>query len=140
MFKDMGFNLAEFMKTSPVIAVAGATNHTAKFGNIIFRDLLDKGYKVIPVNPRATTIEDIPAWHSLTEAAGEMKIDLVNYVVPPKITNEILEESKSLGITKAWVQPGAGNEQTREFLEKNNFDYLLNACIMVQSAPVSNRL
>ena len=34
------------------IALVGASNDPAKFGNRIFRDLVAKGYAVWPVNPR----------------------------------------------------------------------------------------
>ena len=130
----MSFDLAEYLQSRPIIALVGATNQKEKFGNIIFHDLLRKNFRVIPVNPRATTIDGVQAFKSLSAAANAENIDLVVYVVPPKITLETLKESKELGLTRAWVQPGAGDESVRMFLEENKYDYLMNACVMVQAS------
>ena len=46
-----------FLDKKNVIAVVGASDNRDKYGNIIFRDLRDAGYKVIPVNPNADIVE-----------------------------------------------------------------------------------
>ena len=43
------------------IALVGASNDPAKFGNRIFRDLVAKGYAVWPVNPHEPEIEGVAA-------------------------------------------------------------------------------
>ena len=45
----------------------------------------------------------------------------------------ILEESLDLGFMNVWLQPGAESPQTIAFLQEHDFNYLANACIMVQS-------
>ncbi|GIX43060.1 MAG: CoA-binding protein [Leptospiraceae bacterium] len=126
-------NLVEYLKQNPTIALVGATNDKSKYGNIIFHDLLNKGYTIYPVNPKATTIDGHKAYKNLEELLKEHQIDLVVFVVPPKITYDILQEALRLNLKKVWIQPGAGNEEVREFLEKHQFDYLMDACVMVMS-------
>ena len=41
------------------IAVAGASSNPEKYGNKIVRNLLGKGYTVLPLNPREETIEGL---------------------------------------------------------------------------------
>lgn len=130
----MDLNLVEVLRERPLIALVGATNDAAKFGNIILKDLLRKNYSVVPINPRATTVEGITAYPSLTAARENHDLGLVVYVVPPKLTLASLAEAKELGLNRVWVQPGAGDEQVREYLESNDFAYLMNACVMVQAA------
>lgn len=127
------FDLVKHLNTNPVIALVGATNDSTKFGNIILRDLLRKGYTVRPVNPKATAVEGIPAFKDLASAAAVGEIGLVVYVVPPKLTRQSLEEALKLSLKKVWVQPGAGNEEVREFLDSNGFQYLMDACVMVEA-------
>jgi hypothetical protein len=43
-------------RTTTRIAVVGASNSPSKFGNIIVKDLLRRGYTVVPVNLHETTI------------------------------------------------------------------------------------
>ncbi len=129
----MNLNLVEILKQNPNIALVGATNDKSKYGNIIFHDLHTKGYQVYPINPRATTIDGHKAYSSLSELSKILQINLVVFVVPPKITLQILNECLSLGLKKVWIQPGAGDESVREYLEKNEFTYLTDACVMVMS-------
>ena len=85
-------------------AVVGASNDENKYGHKVFDDLLENGYHVIPINPNEE--EDIldqevfPTLSSVPE-----KIDVVIFVVPPTVTEKVLEEVKSLGIKNVWMQP-----------------------------------
>lgn len=128
----MNLDLVEFLRTEPVIAIVGATNDSSKYSNIIMRDLLAKGFKVLPINPRAKEVLGVPAYPDLKTALKENP-GLVVYVVPPKITLESLKEALKLNLKKVWIQPGAGDEAVREFLDENGFEYLLNACVMMET-------
>ncbi|MCE9598871.1 MAG: CoA-binding protein [Spirochaetia bacterium] len=127
------FDLVAYLKTNPRIALVGATNDASKFGNIILRDMVSKGYSIVPVNPRATAVEGIPAVPDLAAAQKGGEVGLVVYVVPPALTRKSLEEADKLGLKKVWIQPGAGDQGTREFLDEHNFDYLMDACVMVET-------
>lgn len=130
----MNWDLASYLRdNNPTMALVGATNQSDKFGNIILRDMRAKGYTVVPVNPRATTVEDLKAYPDLAAAQAEHELGLVVYVVPPKFTLQSLEQARELGLKQVWVQPGAGDENVRGFLEDNEFDYLMNACVMVEA-------
>ena len=55
-------------------------------------------------------------------------------VVPPAVTLRILEEAKSLGHTKVWVQPGAEDDTVLEYLHEHGFHHVAGGpCIMVES-------
>jgi predicted CoA-binding protein len=127
------FDLVKHLNTNPVIALVGATNDSTKYGNVILRDLLRKGYTVRPVNPKATAVEGLPAFKDLRAAAAAGDIGLVVYVIPPKLTLQSLREALDLSLKKVWIQPGAGNEEVRSFLDANSFEYLMDACVMVES-------
>jgi predicted CoA-binding protein len=116
---------------NPVIAIVGATDNPAKYGNRIYRDLKGKGYRVYPVNPARDTIDGDPAYADLADLPETP--DIVNYVVPPPRTLRLLKRAKELGLTRVWVQPGAENADVMAYLNDNGFDYLANACIMVRS-------
>jgi predicted CoA-binding protein len=115
----------------PVIAVVGATDNPRKYGNRIYLDLKDKGFRVYPVNATRATVDGDPVFATLTGLPETP--DIVNFVVPPTRTLRVLEQAKDLGFTTVWVQPGAENEDVMDYLEEHDFDYLVNACIMVQA-------
>lgn len=131
---NMNWDLAKYLRDeNPVMALVGATNQREKFGNIILRDMRSKGYTVVPVNPRAKTVEDLKACPDLAAAQAEQELGLVVYVVPPKFTLESLEQARELGLKQVWVQPGAGDPSVRAYLEEHDFDYLMDACVMVEA-------
>jgi predicted CoA-binding protein len=115
----------------PVIAVVGATDNPRKYGNRIYLDLKDKGFRVYPVNATRATVDGDPVFATLAELPETP--DIVNFVVPPTRTLRVLEQAKDLGFTTVWVQPGAENEDVTDYLEEHDFEYLVNACIMVRA-------
>lgn len=113
------------------IAVVGATNDTSKYGNIIYRDLKKKKIKVYGVNPKATTIDGDPAFHTLDDLG--FKPDIVDMVIPPKLGLALIQEAVSKGYDNFWLQPGAESDEIIQYLEENNKNYLAYACVMVES-------
>ena len=115
----------------PIIAVVGATDNPAKYGSVIYRDLKAKGYRVYPVNTTRDTVDGDPAYPHLGELP--VKPDIVNIVVPPQRTLEVLDRAAELGIKNIWVQPGAEDHEVMNRLADGGFEYLANACIMVRA-------
>jgi predicted CoA-binding protein len=58
---------------------------------------------------------------------------IVNVVVPPEITLDVLAGANRLGYKNVWLQPGAENAAAVSYLEDEGFNYLTDACIMIQS-------
>ncbi|NMC58859.1 MAG: CoA-binding protein [Candidatus Methanofastidiosa archaeon] len=120
----------EFLDKKNVLAVIGASDNREKYGNIIFRDLRDAGYKVFPVNPKADYVEGQKCYHTLSEIP--IRVDVVDTVVPPHITEEIVKECKNLGINKVWMQPGSESEKAILFCKENEINVIYENCIMAQ--------
>lgn len=114
------------------VAVVGATDSLYKYGSRIYRDLKAKGYPVYAVNPYRDTVDGDPAFATLADLPEEPTV--IDFVVPPDQTLEVLEQALALGYNNVWVQPGAESARVVEFLDDHGFNYLVDACIMV-SAP-----
>ncbi len=112
-----------------VWAVAGASTNPAKFGNIIFRNLLRAGYTVYAVNPRQGEIDGHPFYPSL--AALPEVPGVVDVVVPPKLAEEVLRECARLGVRRVWLQPGAESEAAIRLGEELGLQVVHDACAMV---------
>jgi hypothetical protein len=125
-------DIIELLKEPDVtIAIVGANNNPAKYGNVIYRDLKRKGYKIFPVNPSAPEIDGDKAYANLGELPE--KPTIVNFVTPPAATKKVLEECLSHGLMNVWLQPGSESPEVLEFIQEKNFNYLANACIMIES-------
>ncbi|RPI23089.1 MAG: CoA-binding protein [Actinobacteria bacterium] len=117
----------------PLIAVVGATDHPAKYGGIIYRNLKRKGYRVVAVNPYRDSVDGDAAYPMLADLPE--RPDIIDFVVPPSRTLRVLGEASDLGMRTVWVQPGAESSEVVRFLEEGGFDYVVDACIMVASPP-----
>ncbi len=113
------------------IAVVGATDDPSKYGNVIYRDLKKKGFVVHPVNPNRSQVDGDQTFPRLADLPETPTI--VNIVVPPEVTLDILQQCRSLGLVNVWLQPGAESTAVMTFLQRHDFNYMANACVMVQS-------
>ncbi len=112
-----------------VFAVVGASSNEQKYGNIIFKNLVSRGYKVYPVNPRLDVLDGVKSYPSVS--AIPEKVDVVDVVVPPKMTEELVKECKKLGITRVWMQPGAESDAAVKYCKENGIGVIYGACVMM---------
>lgn len=114
------------------VAVIGATKNRDKFGNIILRDLLSKGFIVFPVSPSYDEIEGLRVYKSVEELPKD--VELLVFVIPPHIGIEELKKAYALGFRKFWFQPGAESQEIIEYsrtLKDAEFSFI--KCIMIET-------
>ena len=114
-------------------AIVGATNNTKKYGYQIFKNLRSRGYEVYPVNPRIKELEGITCYPSLADIP--VKVNVVDFVVPPEVTETVLKECKRLGLNRIWLQPGSESEAAIAFCHENGLKVVYGVCVMVNKAP-----
>lgn len=93
----------------PTVAVVGASENRAKYGNKSVRAHLRQGYRVFPVNPHATEIEELPVWPSVADIPLE-RLDRITVYVPPEIGITLLEQFAAKHPREVWFNPGSENE------------------------------
>lgn len=117
------------------IAVIGATDHPAKYGGVIYRDLKRKGLEVLAVNPNRETVDGDPCWKSVRDLPATPTI--ADFVIPARRGLAVLDECEEAGILNIWLQPGAESPELIEKLEHGPFTWLAHACIMVAARVVA---
>lgn len=128
--------IALMAEATTSVAVVGATDTPGKYGGRIYRNLKEKGYRVFAVNPNAATVDGDPAYPDLASLPEAPTI--VDFVVPPEVTLDVLSQARDLGMTKVWIQPGAGDVAVDDFLATHGFDAVADgSCIMVLSRHVA---
>ena len=55
-------------------AVVGASNNEEKYGHKVFKDLLDAGYKVVPINPSEQEILGEKVYPTLSEVRKNIDV------------------------------------------------------------------
>lgn len=118
----------EFMSQKR-FAVVGATDNPEKYGNQIVKNLKSRGYEVYPVNPKLKEVEGLECFPSLADIP--CKIDVIDFVVPPAVTEEILKQCKKLNLNRIWLQPGSESETALSFCRDNNMKVVHSVCVML---------
>jgi len=97
-------DIEDFLKAT-TFAVAGASRDRSKYGNRVFRALLESGRVVFPVNPTAMLIEGEKAFPTID--AIPVVPESLSIVTPPHITKQVISQAIVAGVKNIWMQPGA---------------------------------
>jgi predicted CoA-binding protein len=110
-------------------AVIGATDDPQKYGNQVVKNLKERGYEVYPVNPRIEKLEGLKCYPTVADIP--VKVDVVDFVVPPAVTEVILRQCKALGLDRIWLQPGSESEAAIAYCSENNLKVVHSVCVML---------
>ena len=131
----MAGDIREFLKQH-TWAVVGASGDPDKYGYKVYFQLKNAGYRVYAVNPNRDHIDGDRCYPSLT-ALPEVP-DVVNMVVPPAVTEQVVQECIKLGIRRVWMQPGSESEMAIAQAEKANIEVVANQCVLIRMGRVGH--
>ncbi len=114
-------------------AVAGVSRDPKKFGNQMFKNLRKKGMDVVPVNPKAETIDGVKCYSSVSELPSDIRG--VIFMTPKEETLSVARDTIAHGIQDLWIQQGAETKSMIAELEKENVNLINNECIMMFWKP-----
>src|ERR1700761_6792018 len=107
--------IKSILRSTKTIAMVGASGNEMRPSYFAMKYLLDKGFKVIPVNPTMAgkTILGQTAYASLKD--GPAPVDMVDIFrspdVAPAIVKEALAEKDRFGLKTIWMQLSVINEE-----------------------------
>jgi len=118
----------EFLDAQP-IAVAGVSRNPKKFGYTAFKELRDKGMKVIPVNPSADQILGEKSYQSVKSLPAEVRGLII--LTKKDQTAALVKEAKEKGIKQIWIQQMADSKEALAELEGSAINYITGECILM---------
>jgi len=93
------------MIAARTFAVVGASDNPEKYGHIAYTMLKGYGKTVWPVNPNAVVVDGDPTFPDVAALLEVPEVAVV--VVPPLVTERVVEELGAAGVKDVWMQPGA---------------------------------
>ncbi len=132
--KDNKGFIDEFLDKKNVFAVIGVSKNHEKYGYKVYRNLKDTGYKVYPINPNTDKVLEDRCYIGLENLPE--KPDVVNIVVPPNVTEEIVRECKRLGINKVWMQPGSESKKSIDYCKNKGIKVLYGICVIIERGKI----
>jgi predicted CoA-binding protein len=121
-----------FLNEKNIFAVVGTSRDPKKYGYQVYKDLKSAGYEVYAVNPNAQEILGDKCYPNLESLP--VKPGVVDVVVPPKVTEEVVKTCKGLEITRVWMQPGSESKKAIKFCEENSIEIVYGVCVMIERA------
>jgi hypothetical protein len=126
--------IEEFIASEP-IALIGVSRNPKKFGYTAFKELKEKGMKIIPVNPSANEILGEKSYSNVTELPGDVKGIIV--MTKKDVTASIIREAKEKGIKQIWIQQMADSKEALDELKDTDINFIKGECILMHYKPHS---
>jgi uncharacterized protein len=123
--------LQNYILPNYIYAIIGATQNQEKYGYKVLVDLKNKGYKVIPVNPKYDEIAGLKCYPDLISL--DERPDVVVLVVGEKNALKVVQACVDLNLNKIWFQPGSEYEQAVELAQNAKFEIIIGECIMTET-------
>jgi uncharacterized protein len=124
----------QFLDNQP-IAMVGVSRNPKKFGYTAFKELKDKGMKIIPVNPEADEIMGEKSYRNVSSLPAEVRGIIV--MTKKDKTASIVKEALEKGIKEIWIQQMADSKEALVHLKGSDINYITGECILMHYKPHS---
>ncbi|MDH7486570.1 MAG: CoA-binding protein [Anaerolineae bacterium] len=120
--------ISSILSNNRTFAVVGVSQDRQKYGHEVFEALLRKGYQVYPINPKYDEVDGQRCYPSLDELPEKPQV--VVTVVPPPVTEKVVESCARLGVGTVWMPPGSWSEQAIETCEAQGIEEVHDVCLV----------
>lgn len=112
------------------IAVVGLSTESTKASNMVASYLLDEGYDVIPVHPKAAEILGRKAYASLAEIP--VPVDVVDIFRPASEVSGIVDQAIAIGAKAVWMQLRIIDTESADRAIAAGMDAIVDKCIKME--------
>ncbi|WP_367848725.1 CoA-binding protein [Rhodoferax sp. WC2427] len=131
--------IRQILTHARTIAVVGLSPNPARPSHQVARSLQARGYRIIPINPNATEILGEKAYPSLTDAAQEQVIEVVNCFRRSREIPHIVDEALAIKAKAVWMQLGVSHPAAALKAQAAGLRVVQNKCIKTEHAVLSAR-
>ena len=137
-------DIADLLRSARTIAMVGASDSPDRPSFGVMKFLQDKGYRVIPVNPRITGehVHGEYVWRELSQI-GE-PIDIVDIFRRSEEVGPIVDQAIAVGAKAIWMQLGVEDPEAAKRAETAGLKVVMNHCPKIEFArlglsPISEK-
>jgi len=122
--------IAQMLAAPSTIAVIGLSDNPAKPSYSVSAYMQSHGYRILPINPSASTILGEPCYPTLSSLP--LKPHIVNVFRLPQHLPAIVEEMIALNLPNLWVQLGIRNPEAATRAEQAGINVVMDRCILIE--------
>jgi predicted CoA-binding protein len=128
-------SITQLLKTAKTVAVVGASPDPRRDSHHVMAYLLAHGYRVIPINPRASgdSILGERVYANLAEISGPIEIIDVfrRSDAVPLVVDEVIASLPRLGHPAIWLQLGVNHQNAVERAMRAGLSVVADRCIQI---------
>jgi hypothetical protein len=126
--KDADIRL--ILSSTKTIAVVGASPKPWRDSGSIAMFLIEKGYKVYPVNPNYQEVYGVKCYPNIQSIPE--KIDIVDIFRKSEEVEPIVDEAIAVGARCVWMQLGVVNERAATKADTAGVKVIMDRCIAIE--------
>ena len=112
------------------LAVIGVSRTPSDFSRLLLRELLHRGYDVVPVHPSADEIVGRNCFGRVQDVFPPVTAALL--LTAPDVTEQVVRDCAEAGITHIWMHRGGGtgsvSQEAVAFCQKNGMQIVAGFC------------
>lgn len=124
--------IKQLLEGSKTIAVVGLSDDPSRVSHMVSAAMLQKGYRIIPVNPKAKSILGVTCYASLADIPEP--VDIVNVFRRSEYCLEIAKEAVAIKAKAIWMQQGVVNEEAAAYASEHGLQVVMDSCIKVMDS------
>jgi len=123
--------LQQLLREARTIAVVGLSPRPNRPSHAVARYLQGSGYHIVPVNPGHAAILGEKSYPTLSAAAAEHAIDVVDVFRRSELVGPIVDEAVRVRPRLIWLQVGVVDETAPERAAAAGIPLVMDRCLMV---------
>jgi len=136
-YQDSG-TIRTILSTTKTIAIVGLSPRPERPSYFVGSYLSYEGYRIIPVNPRATEILGQKSYPDLLSIPE--KVDMVNVFRQPEECLEIAQQAVQIGAKTLWLQLRVVNLEAARVAEEAGLRVVMDRCVKIEHGRYSGSL
>jgi uncharacterized protein len=131
--------LRQIFQSVRVIAIVGLSSRLDRASHPIAYYLQSLGYRIIPVNPNATTSRIIGEKVYPNLSAIPDRVDLVQVFRKPEAVVPVVQEAIQVGAKIVWLQLGIANRQAAQLAQAAGIQFVASRCMLEEHLRLFGR-
>jgi predicted CoA-binding protein len=136
--------IARILRSVKTIAMVGASPNQVRPSYFAMKYLLDKGFKIIPVNPGQAGKEILwqKVYATLSDVPGPVEmVDIFRASdAALGVTDEAIANKDRLGLKVVWMQLGVVNEEAEKRAGAAGLTVIMNRCPKIEYGRLSGEI